>query len=167
MTLKPIITKQKRLGRITGYCAILGEITGEGRTAAEATALCERRVTEALERLAQGTAIATFRGHTYLVQPALYGWSYWLDTFSSGYMGHGAGGTTRREAMAYALHHLCQSVWTPETDDAAFLAEIPDDRVRAEIAGWLRFQRAYAWLRAGGVPDVQCHEAACRLASAA
>ena len=161
--MKPTITKLKDArGRITGYRAELGAVTRDGKTVAEANEACEHATLEALARLDKGASAHAWNGHTFTIAPDLYGWSYVLP----GHMPQSAG-ENRETAITSALHHLAQVTWTHETDDAAFLASLPDakrfdgESLASELAGWIRFQRAYKVRAAQGLSDTECHRLAC------
>ena len=159
--MKPTITKLKDVrGRITGYRAALGSVEADGTTPALAGEACEAATLDALQRLDNGTDVHEWRGHHYIVAPTTHGWSYWLDTFSSDFF---MGPYPRHEeANGAALHHLAQHVWDHDVaDDAAFTGDLPP-KVRSEIRGWIRFQRAYKRIAAeGGRTDNEVHRLAC------
>ena len=155
--MKPEVTKVKDArGRITGYRATIGPIDREGKTVAEASAACERATLEALARLDKGASAHQWNGHTFTIAPDSWGWSYVLP----GFMPHNAG-ADRDTAIRSAQFHLAQVTWTHETDDTAFLASLRED-VASELAGWIRFQRAYKRIAAeGGRTDNEIHRLAC------
>jgi hypothetical protein len=159
--MKPTVKKLKTLkGRIVGYDASIGEVTTEGPTPREAAANCERAVLQALARLDRRATIGSWRGHVYVIAPTIDGWSYWLDTFSPGY-GVTIGKSDREDAEDGALSHLAQNVWTLDvSDDAAFVVGLPP-KAKADITGWIRFQRSYAALKAEGKTDNEAHRLAC------
>lgn len=138
--------------RVTGHAATLGPIEGTGPTVAEALTAAETAVREALARLDQGLHIGQWQGHTYVVAPDLFGWRYWLDTFSPGYLGNTMTAGTRQAVIHSALHHLAQNLWTPETDDRAFLDSLPIE-LHSELNGWMSWQRRFASLRAEGLTE--------------
>jgi hypothetical protein len=160
--MKPTLHKvQTRTGRrIHCYYATGHGIEAEGKTPREARLAWDLAAMGALGRLERGTFIGQFRGHTFVVFPTLYGWSYWLDTFTHGYTGHGAG-QTQEDAQDHALHHLAQNLWDVSCDDdAAFCASIPVESVRDKIASWVRWQRGYEAGRLLGLTDEACRERA-------
>ena len=155
--MKPEVTKVKDArGRITGYRATIGPIYREGKTVAEASAACERATLEALARLDKGASAHQWNGHTFTIAPDSWGWSYVLP----GFMPQNAG-DTRETALRTAQFHLAQVTWTHDVDDAEFLASLPD-AVASELAGWIRFQRAYKRIAAeGGHAETEIHRLAC------
>jgi hypothetical protein len=158
--MRPTITKQKNMrGRITAHRAAIGPIEVDGRTPAEASQQCETAAVAALRRLDNGSEFLRWHGHVYAIVPTLYGWNYWIDTSESN---HSQGPyPTHEEANGAALSHLAQNVWEHDVaDDAAFVADLPD-RVRADIAQWIRFQRAYRVHAATGKSDHESHRLAC------
>jgi len=166
--MRPTVTKLKDVrGRITGYRAAIGPIEREAKTPADAVVACEAATLLALRRLDHGPQFSQRWGHVYCVAPTLYGFAYWLDTWGAWGAGQSVQGAyaTHEEANAHALRHLAQNVWTHDTDDAAFLAVLPEEVVRAEVAQWIRFQRAYFVRKAEGRSDVECHRLACEDAS--
>ena len=91
--MKPTVRKVKdiRGRKILGYVATLhtpdsysdGRISGQQRTTpADAILSCEVEVECALDRLARGTVIGQWNGHTYVVSPSIDGWRTWCDEFS-------------------------------------------------------------------------------------
>jgi len=173
--LKPEIRKRKTArGKIVGYSATIGPIEvsigdttlrstscnpsavsepqGTPQTAGRA---CQVAVRDALDRLNQGARAGSISGQHYLVFPDVYGWSYWIgDCFHHDY-------STREAAIDRAIHHLAQNLWNHETDDQAFLQDLPVT-LRHELASWIGFQRAYIRERnAGTIPESACHRAAC------
>lgn len=166
MSLKPSVHKVKDLrGRkIVGYRAQLGSIDSTIQpTAAKAIEECYQLVREAIERLAQGPKIKHWRGHLIVVTPRLYalGWSYWIDTFSTG---NDSGSNYPDSIAAYnsAIYHLAQSLWSADSDDHELISAVPSVKDRAELAGWIGFQRAYISIRsAGEVSEIDTHRAAC------
>ena len=159
--MKPNLGKKKNIrGRIVCYTATIGPIEGQGETPALAIEACEGAVAGALARLEYGMSVRVWRGHTAIVAPCIGGWDYWIDTSNSGCRNFGHA-VDPSEAMGRALHHLAQNVWEPSvTDDAAFVEGLPGD-VAKEIAGWIRFQRAYVRIAAEGKSEAETHRLAC------
>lgn len=150
-------------GRIIGYRAEIGPIEVIGSSPKDATEKCERLALAALERLRQGTTIRRWRGHIIVMEPTEYGWSYWVDTASdTSYrvMTSTTPSGTREHAFDSALKHLFHSVWQHDSDDAAMLASVPPS-LRADLARWIGFQRAYKRHRDAGRPEIDCHRLAC------
>lgn len=155
--------KDFRGRRIVGYRASIGPIEREGKTPAEAIEACECAALAALARVDRGVCVKTWRGHTFVVVPTGYGWSYWLDTFSQGYSVQVSSGSddSREHAEDAAVHHLAQQVWELSVeDDAAFTGDLPKS-VREQIRSWIKFQRAHAKFTAEGKNDVEAHRLAC------
>lgn len=157
--MKPVLGKKKNVrGRITCHTATIGPFEGQGETPALAVEAVEGAVTNALARLDEGMSVRVWRGHVAMVAPSVYGWAYWIDT---GTCKQETGSTDSAEAMGRALHHLAQNVWEASvTDDRAFVEGLPGD-VAKEIAGWIRFQRAYARIALEGKSDTETHRLAC------
>jgi hypothetical protein len=157
--MKPVMGKKKSIrGRITCHTATIGPIEGQGETPGLAVEACDAGVMGALKRLHDGVKVIEWRGHVAIVAPDVSGWAYWIDTGESL---HFVGSITRDAAIASALHHLAQNVWTPDVaDDGAFLVDLPADVV-SDMARWIGFQRRYAALRADGKTDVEAHRLAC------
>lgn len=159
--MKPVMGKKKSIkGRITCHTARIGPIEGQGETPSLAAEACGASVTSALSRLDEGLKVIKWQGHVAIVAPDVSGWVYWIDTGES-HNRHYVGCITRDAAIASALHHLAQNVWTPDVaDDGAFLVGLPADVV-SDMARWIGFQRRYAALRADGKTDVEAHRLAC------
>ena len=161
--MKPTLSKVKNFrGRIIGHKASIGPISAGAKTPAEASASCEQATLAALSRLDRGTYVGQWRGRTYVCAPTTDGWRYWLDVFSRHDYFVDLGCDTLEDVQDSALHHLAQNVWEPSvTDDAAFVDGLPRE-VAEKIAQWIRFQRAYARIKAeGGKTDTEIHRLAC------
>lgn len=165
--MKPTLGKKKNIrGRIVCHTATIGPFEGQGETPALAVEAVEGAIMNALARLDEGACVRVWRGHVAIVAPSTYGWCYWIDTFSSPHTQE-TNSYDRAEAMGKALHHLAQNVWESSvTDDLVFVEGLPGDVAR-EMAGWIRFQRSYAVLRAEGKTHAEAHHLACRDSSAA
>jgi hypothetical protein len=167
--MKPdALSKRKDVrGRVTGHVATIGPVSVIGSTPAKAAELCEAATRAALARLNRGSRIIVWRGHTVVVMPTIYGWDYWIDTYSHADIKNTTSGQDREDAESDALHHLAQHLWSPEVDDEAFLSTEHAHEtglpyvVRDLMRPWIRFQRAYAKLRAEGASDVEAHRKAC------
>lgn len=162
--LKPTIHKLRGMtGRaIRAYRASIGPLEYSAATQPEAIDGVERNVISALDRLDSGVRIGRWNGHVYFVAPAIDGWVYWVDTCDSAYV-TSSGYGSREHAERAAYFHLAQNLWTPETDDYAYLALVLDRGIRLEIASWIGFQRAYRQIQAAGelTDHGQIHQAAC------
>jgi hypothetical protein len=158
--MKAKLGKKKNVrGRIVCHTATIGPFEGQGETPALASEAVEIVVRGALARLDEGMSVRVWRGHAAAVAPSVGGWAYWIDTSGGLYE---TNSHDRAEAMGRALHHLAQNVWDPSVqDDRAFVEGLPGD-VAKEIAGWIRFQRAYKRIAAeGGRSDNEVHRLAC------
>lgn len=163
--MKPTIRKIKdiRGRKVRGYEASLGALTSAHcDTSKAAIEDLEYLTIKAIDRLANGPTIARWQGHQLVVYPTLAGWGYWLDTFSSTKYGCDVGDKDPIEAYNRAVYHLAQNIWTADTDDHELLAAVPDVAKRAELAGWIAFQRAYLSIKAmGQTAENDLHAAAC------
>ena len=163
--MKPTIHKRKdiRGRKIVGYSATIGPVTTDATDQTRASELCETAVSAALARLAQGTKIGQWNGHTYVVSPETYGWQYWIDAFGRQDYGVSVQGYTRDQTEDSAIAHLAQSDWNEETDDHAMLASLPRSK-RADMATWIGFQRSYIRIKAANdLPENDRHLAACEM----
>lgn len=155
------IVKIKNLkGRITGYRARRGQVTGDGELPKIAQAHLEQNIDAALDRLTMGTQILTWRDHRVLVIPTIYDWSYWIDAFETRYTVSGM--QTMEDARTSAFYHLAQNLWNHDCqDDDAFCADIPiSEPKQKEILSWIKWQRSYRAYREQGMSDTQAHAAA-------
>ena len=163
--MKPTIRKHKHVrGKVLGYSAQLGPI--ESNTQPDkprAIAECESFTLAALDRLGKGPTIARWQGHVLIVYPTPAGWAYWLDTFSNGYGNDVSLGADPIVAYNRAVYHLAQTVWDHQADDHALIGAVPDVAARAELAGWIAFQRTYQQIKTAGeiTEENQIHRAAC------
>lgn len=168
--MKPdALSKRKDVrGRVTGHVATIGPVSVTGSTPAKASELCEAATRAALARLNRGSRVIVWRGHTIVVMPTIYGWDYWIDTYSRPDTKNTTTGQDREDAENDALHHLARHLWSPEVDDEKFLGNEPSTEetglpyiVRDLMRPWIKFQRAYAKFRAEGASDVEAHRKAC------
>jgi hypothetical protein len=164
--MKPTITPLRDLrGRkITGYRAEFGPIDATATTKPAAIAAAELAVQDALDRLNQGARVTGWidpagRVRPIMVAPTINGWGYWLDFFSRPYVEGSYGSAGLAENAGF--HHVAQNAWTADVDDRAFLLSLPAGIIRAELASWIGFQRAYLRERAAGTPENQIHQIAC------
>lgn len=159
--LTPTLTKRRdvRGRRVLAHVATFGPLSAEGSDPKAATQSLSQSLTAAVDRLSAGTYIGQWAGHTFVVSPDPYGWVYWIDTFSRTDYQPSAG-RTRELAIHSALTHLGQQVWTPETDDRAFLLSLPI-ATRRDFASWIGFQRAFIRERLAGTPEPLIHRQAC------
>lgn len=163
--MKPTIRKIKdiRGRKVLGYEASLGSIvSARCDSAARAIEDCEYLTGKAIERLAAGPTIGRWRNHTIVVYPTIIGWAYWIDTFSNGY-GTDCGRDDKIAAYNSAVYHLAQVDWSADVDDYELIQAVPDVRLRAELAGWIGFQRSYIEIKAAGqiTGENDIHRAAC------
>jgi hypothetical protein len=129
----------------------------------EAITECEAHVLSALDRLDGGSRIGILLDHLWIVVPTTHGYAYWLDTFGPERFSFNDAGETLDKAIDRAINHLAQILWNAEMDDYALLSAVPRT-VRAELAGWIAFQRCYIRVReAGELAENDRHNAACHM----
>jgi hypothetical protein len=147
------VTKLKNArGRIVGYRARFEELEAEGATPQTAREACQAMLVAYLRDHQRGSLIARLFERTLWIEPCRYapGFTYRLEGSDCV---HGPY-ETREAAEDRAVFHCAQNAWTLEVDDdAAFLASIPLERVRRDLAPWVAWQRRYAAARAAGLDD--------------
>lgn len=147
-----------------------GLLTGQGATKTEAKADLESWIDLACQHGAPH--VESRFGLIIVVAASSVGWHHMV--IDPAELTHGAvkhcsatyaKGTEFAKVEQYARMHAAQWAWSPDVDDAAFIAKAGlDSHGAGELGSWCAFQRAYAEFRAQGMSDSEAHQQACMAA---